>query len=327
MWGYKPVPGAPTPDAERPALNALAEMQDTIPWYRFSTSGDGSVDPGDESEAVGDADAVKSTGYGLRNIRRVVPLLMAATLRPGEDNAQLIEIYERLIDQWSRELEHVVNVIGGAESRERYGGQLGPRFMPLPRERQKAAMRFLNENAFTTPVYFLDTQILRRMEPEGTLRRISSAQARILSAVLENDRLGRLSEYQALAALSPRGARDVYPVPELLADLRAGIWNELSRSNVSIDPFRRALQRSYLAQADAKINPTPAIVITASPSRTSRARVGTSPNTDVRALFRGELTDLDAALQSALSRATDRETRLHILDARAEIKRILDPPR
>ncbi|HLE56164.1 MAG TPA: zinc-dependent metalloprotease [Rhodothermia bacterium] len=327
MWGYKPIHGVRTPDAERPALNSWAQMQDTISWYRFSTSGDGGVDPGDESEAVGDADAVKSTGYGLRNIRRVVRLLMPATLRPGEDNAELVEIYERLIDQWSRELEHVVNVIGGAESREKYGGQLGPRFVPLPHERQKVAMKFLNENAFTTPLYLLDTQILRRMEPEGALRRINSAQSRILAAVLENDRLARLSEYQALATFSAKGSRDVYPVPELLADLRAGIWSELLHSSVRIDPFRRALQRSYLAQADAKINPAPAIVITSGPTRPSRARVGTGPNTDMRALLRGELTDLDEALRSAMVRAADRETRLHMLDARAEIKRILDPPR
>jgi len=326
MWGYKPIPGARTPDAERTTLNAWAEMQDSIPWYRHSTSGDANADPGDESEAVGDADAVKSTGYGLRNIRRVVPLLMTATLRPGEDNAELMEIYQRLIDQWTQELEHVVNVIGGAESREKYGGQLGPRFIPLPRDRQKAAMRFLNEHAFATPSFFLDTRILRRMEPEGTLRRIGSAQARILTDVLDNDRLARLSEYKALAAGAAKD-RDVYSVTELLADVRTGIWSELSRPGVAIDPFRRALQRSYLAQADAKINPTPAIVITSSRTSASRSRVGTGPNTDIRALMRGELTDLDEALRSAVSRAGDRETRLHILDTRAEIRRILDPPR
>jgi hypothetical protein len=269
---------------------------------------------------------VKSKGYGLRNIKRVVPLLMSATLRPGEDNTELIEIYQRLIDQWSQELEHVANVVGGAESREKYGGQLGPRFTPLPRERQKAAVRFLNENAFTTPVFFLDTRILRRMEPEGTLRRIGSAQSRILTDLLDNDRLARLSEYKALAAVSPKSG-DIYPVSELLADVRLGIWSELSRSSVLIDPFRRALQRSYLAQADAKINPAPAILITSSRTSTSRARVGMGPNTDIRALMRGELADLDNALASAVARAADRETRLHILDARAEIKRILDPPR
>jgi hypothetical protein len=322
MWGYKPVPGARSPDAERPTLNSWAEMQDSVTWYRFSTSGDGEVDPGDESEAVGDADAVRSTGYGLRNIKRVVPLLMAATLRPGEDNTDLIEIYDRLIEQWAREMEHVINVVGGSESQEKYGGQLGPRFTPLSRSRQKSAVRFLNENAFTTPTYFLDTRILRRMEPEGTLKRIGGAQSRLLSGLLDNDRLGRLSEYEALAT---GRSRDVYPVPELLADVRRGIWRELSASSVVIDPFRRSLQRAYLAQADSKINPAPAIIITGSRGGSSRSRAGSGTNSDLRALMRGDLMDLDVALRSAADRAVNRETRLHILDARAEIKRILDP--
>ncbi len=324
MWGYRPVVGARTSDAERPMLNSWAEMQDSVPWYRFSTSGDGEVDPGDEIEAVGDADAVKSTAYGLRNIRRVVPLLMSATLRPGEDNAQLVELYERLVDQWGREMEHVINVVGGSETQEKYGEQLGPRFTPLSRARQKSAVRFLNENAFTTPDYFLDIQILRRMEPEGTLKRIGGAESRLLSELLDDDRLGRLSEYEALAAKG-KSRDDVYPVTELLADVRAGVWKELSASSVTIDPFRRALQRAYLAQADSKINPTRAIVITSSRGGASRSRIGTGPNNDLRALMRGELMDLDQELKSSVGRATNRETRLHLLDARAEIKRILDP--
>jgi hypothetical protein len=163
------------------------------------------------------------------------------------------------------------------------------------------------------------------MEPEGSLRRIGAAQTRILNELLESDRLTRLSEYEALAAHGPRGNRDVYPVPELLADVRRGIWSELGASRVTIDPFRRRLQRSYIAQADAKINPSPAMIISSGQSAGSRSAVSVGSNSDLRALMRGELNDLDSALQAALPRAADRETRLHILDARAEIKRILDP--
>ena len=96
-------------------------------------------------------------------------------------------------------MEHVVNVVGGAEAREKYGGQPGPRFVPLTRSRQKAAVTFLNHHAFTTPTFFLDTRVLRRMEPEGTLKRIGSAQSRILVDLLDGDRLARLSDYEALA--------------------------------------------------------------------------------------------------------------------------------
>ena len=164
------------------------------------------------------------------------------------------------------------------------------------------------------------------MEPEGTLKRIGSAQSRILVDLLDGDRLARLSDYEALAGKAGSGGSDVYPVPELLADVQRGIWSELASSQVTIDPFRRSLQRAYLAQADGKINPQPAIIISSSRrGGASRVSVGGGPNSDVRALMRGELTDLDAALRAAIPRASNRETRLHLLDARAEIKQILEP--
>lgn len=317
-WGYTPIPDAKTPEAERPTLNEWAEMQDSIPWLRFTVSGNHDADPGDQTEAVGDADAVKSTALGLRNIRRTVPMLLGATQRPEEDNSQLSELYDRLLDQWSSEIEHVVNIVGGAESLEKYGDQPGPRFTPVSRERQVAAVRFIEDNAFRTPDYFIDTRILGRIEPEGTLRRIGGAQNRILTGLLDSDRLNRMAEYQALA----KKGTPVYSPGELLTDVRRSVWSELGSSRVTIDPFRRAIQRAFLAQADAKLNSSPAAVIVISGSGPRR---GSGPNSDIRALMRGELMDLDASLRSASDRASDRTTRLHILDSRAEIKRILDP--
>jgi hypothetical protein len=319
-WGYAPVRGAHTPDDERATLDNWARKQDSIPWYRFSTSGSRDVDPGEESEAVGDADAVKSTALGLRNIRRTMAFLMPATLRPAQDNSELAELYDKLVDQWAIEMEHVVNVVGGSESREKYGGQLGPRFTPVPASRQREAVRFLNENAFRTPRYLIDLEIARRIEPEGELRRIGSAQSRVLYALLDGDRLARIAEHEALAP----GSRGVYRLGDMLTDVRRSVWSELSDKSVVIDPFRRRLQRTWLAQADGKINPSPAVII-GSGGRAPRSRYVAGPHNDVRALMRGELLALDASIDSALSRASDRTTRLHLLDAREEIRRILDP--
>src|SRR6266404_124934 len=65
MWGYKPIPGARTPAEERKTLDEWARAQDKTPWLRFSTAGTRGSDPGENTEAVGDADAVKSTALGL----------------------------------------------------------------------------------------------------------------------------------------------------------------------------------------------------------------------------------------------------------------------
>lgn len=319
MWGYKPVSGARNPEDEKPLLDSWARMQDSVPWYRFSTSRSQGADFGEETEAVGDADAIKSTGYGLRNIRRVVPMLIPATERATGDNNDLESLYNSLVDQWTTELGHVANIVGGAETREKYATQPGVRFIPLPRARQKAAVAFLNENAFQTPAYLLDERILRRLEPEGALDRIRSAQSEVLGNLLNVSRMARLVEYEALAEKK----NNAYPLGEMLSDVRHGIWGELVAGSVSVDPFRRNLQRSYIDQIASRLAPAPNANAFGIQIFLGR-RVG---STDARALLRGELIDLDTSIRSAIPRAADRETRFHLLDARDQIDRILHPNR
>ena len=317
MWGYKPVPGARTPEDEKPVLDSWARQQDSVPWLRFSTSQSQGADYAEETEAVGDADAVKSTGYGLRNIKRVVPMLIPATERATGNNEDLEALYSAVVDQWTAEMNHVANIVGGAETREKYATQPGARFVPLPRARQKAAVRFLIDNAFQTPSYLLEERILRRIEPEGALDRIRGAQASVLGSLLNVSRMARLVEYEALAG----NQRNVYPLSEMLADVRGGVWSELARERVTIDPFRRNLQRAYIDLIANRLSPAPNANAFGVQVVLGR-KVG---STDARALLRGELVDLDAQLRAGLPRAANRETRLHILDSRDQIDRILHP--
>jgi hypothetical protein len=322
-WGYTPIPSARTPDAEWPTLNRWSREQDATPWYRFNMSDSRGADPGDQSEAVGDADPVKATGWGIKNIKRTVPLLIPATVREGEDYDDLSELYGRLIGQWATELRHVAILVGGADAQEKYAGQTGPRYQPWPRARQREAVQFLNENAFATPTFFLTDEILRLIEVEGALRRINQAQAGILNTVINDRRLERLIEFEALAL---RNSSGTYSLTDLLTDLRGGIWRELSASSVTIDPFRRELQRSYLASAAAKINP-PAFVPPAGLPPQFLAQIGPARATsDIKAAFRADLRTLDVQLQTAIPRASG-ITRAHLQDARDQIKRILDPDR
>jgi CBS domain-containing protein len=319
MWGYKPIPRARTPEDERSTLDSWARQQDTVPWYRFSTSGSKGADAGEATEAVGDADAVRSTSLGLKNIKRVMPMLMSAAIKPAENNDDLTELYTRLIGQWQREMGHVVNVIGGSSSQEKYGSQPGPRFTPFPRQRQREAMQFLNENVFRTPQFFLDPLVLRRIEPEGALARIRSAQNAILTLLLNNNRMTRLIEYNALTPAKSES----YSLREMTGELRGGIWTELASPRVTVDAFRRNLQYAYLEQMGAKINgPFPTAPAGASPQL---AATFIPPPDEARALLRSELMVLDAQLRDAIARAADPDTRIHIVDARHRIDVILNP--
>ena len=85
------------------------------------------------------------------------------------------------------------------------------------------------------------------------------------------------------------------------------IWSELEAGPVRIDVYRRRLQNSYIDLLSTKLNGRPAVA------------------DDYRALIKQELRDLSAALAAATPRASDRQTRAHLADARDQIAKALDP--
>jgi hypothetical protein len=323
-WGYAPIADATTPEAERPTLDRWARQQDSVPWLRFaSDAGILGADPGEANEAVGDDDAVRSTALGLRNIRRVMKLVEpATTARPGDTYDDLEEMYGRLIGQWATELGHVARIPGGESKQAKVVGQAGAVYSTIPAARQRAAVAFLNENAFATPTYFLDPSILRKIEPAGSIDRIGGAQRRVLATLLDNTRLQRMVELEGTA----RG-RDVYTLGDMLVDLRRGLWKELA-TGAPIDPYRRRLQRTYLDLLDAKLNPASNPLLANLPPGIPRELVlslTTAP--DATALLRGELVELQRDVAAALPRTTDRTSRLHLQATRDAIETILHPRR
>ena len=195
-WGYAEIRDAATPEGECSVLDEWAREQDDAPWLRFTTPDDAGSDPADQTEAVGDADPVKATGWGIANLERAMAYLIDATVKPTEGYDDLETLYGRMVSQWRTELSHVARLVGAADTQERYGSQPGPRFTPVSRERQKEAVEFLHEMAFKTPAFLLVDSIVRRIEPVGSIERVVSAQASILNLTIQNNRLIRMSEYE-----------------------------------------------------------------------------------------------------------------------------------
>ncbi len=313
-WGYTPIPSARTPDEEQPTLDAWARQQDEFPWLRFSTP-DAEGDPENNTEAVGDADAVRATTLGMRNLERVTASLLRVAEKPGESYDELETLYGQAVGQWGRYMGHVAAIVGGAYTQEKYG--TGERFRPLEKARQHEALLYLNRTAFHVPEMFLNRDILRRIENEGVVERFRLQQSRVLSSLLSQSRLERLSEFEAMA----ERPSDVYTMADLMTDLRAGVWGELSQSSVRVDVYRRNLQRAFLQVADSRINPTEAEL-----NRQNNPAPDPAES-DVRAVMRAALQDLDRLAQQAVPKAADPMTRIHLRDVRTEIERIMNVDR
>ncbi len=219
-WGYRHIPTARSPDAERPILDSLARLQDAQPLDRWIGDGE-PVDPRIVTEALGD-DPVKASGYGVRNIKRLVPMLIPATTGERLDNYERLDgMYTELINQWAREMNHVAVVVGGVYQFTKYAGQSGRVYQPVPRTKQAEAVQFLNDNVFTTPSFFFDPEILRRIEPTGFVERVRARQTAILNTLFQDGRLSRLAEQSATQPGS-------YTIADLCGDVRRGAFSEFS---------------------------------------------------------------------------------------------------
>jgi hypothetical protein len=266
---------------------------------------------------VGDADPVKATRLGFKNIRRVVTYIAPAAIRAGEDNADLAELYNRTVGQWRTEASHVATLIGGGMVQYKSGSQKGPVYTALPRARQAEAMRFLNDEVFSTPTYLIRPEIASRIEAGGMINRINGAQSGVLGNVLDDGRMNRLLEQEAM------NRQNAYSLASMLDDLRRGIWSEVySRSPA--DAYRRELQSDFLTQMNGKLNPPPLNPALVAQAAQFGIRI-TPLSDDAKSHVRGTLSVLRADIQRAIPGISDRPTKLHLQGALHRIDNILDP--
>ncbi len=313
-WGYTPIPGAKTSDDEKATLNAWLKPQEKEPWLRFSTPGTSGIDPGDQTEAVGDADPVKATTLGTKNLQRVLGLLPKAALKEGEDLKELSHLYDAVWGQWRRELGHVTVLVGGYDTENKHGGQTGGRFTPVAVARQAEAVKFLSGAVLKTPTWILDSALLAKLEPGSGQMRLLSAQRGVLGALLDRARLSRLEEQEAQLG------EKSYAIGQLLADLRSGIFTELTGAAPKVDPYRRNLQRAYVELLGNLLNQPAMPTMAAGGLGMTVLMVNTSD--DCRGAVRAELKALQALVAKP---GAPKATRAHLEDLKDQIARVLDP--
>lgn len=317
MWGYRPILDAETSEDEQMTLNQWILDKKGDPVYRYGRQGN-SYDPSTQSEDLGD-DAMLASEYGIKNLKRIMPNLMEWTAeedKPFKDFDDLEEMYGQVIGQFNRYMGHVKTNIGGVMEVYKATGQDEAVYTHTPKEVQKSAMKFINENLFATPEWMMEEEIIARTGDFGALERIRSLQVSTLNNILEWGRLGRVIENEAL------NGNDAYKINELFTDLRGGIWTELSRG-ATIDVHRRSLQRAHIERLDLMLNGEVAQL----PARFRRFR-GPQINasqSDIRPMARAELKTLKRQVDGAISRTSDQMSKIHLEDISERIDLVLDP--
>ncbi|WP_410530023.1 zinc-dependent metalloprotease [Winogradskyella sp. SM1960] len=313
-WGYRPILDK-TAEEEKPILNEWIMKHAGDPLYRFGHQQSGDVvDPSSQTEDLGD-NAMLASEYGIKNLKRIVPNLIEWTTEAGEDYEDLDEMYGHVVSQFNRYMGHVSNNIGGVYENYKTADQEGAVYTAVPKDHQKEAMAFIQEHLFETPEWLIDKDIFDRIEFTGSVERVRAMQSRTLNNIMSLGKMQRLIEASTYD-------NNAYALPDMMSDLRAGVWSEL-RTRKAIDTYRRNLQRAHIDRLEYLMtaeNQTPG-------RRSSSSYVKFTPvntsQSDIRAVVRAELTALRSQLRS--SRGRDAMSRIHIADAIERINLILDP--
>ncbi len=316
-WGYRPIDSATSPDAEKATLNQWIREHEDDPMYFYGrqTSTAGQVDPRSQREDIGD-DAMKASGYGLANLERVADNMVDWIGVDGERYNDLANYYGALTFHWNLFTGHVARYIGGVYETPKTYDQDGYVYEPVPEDKQREAMAFLQAHVFEPPTWIINPDILARIEQDGAVERMRGLQSGVLNLVLHFGRLARMIEAEA------RLGDDAYTMAEMMAELRTGIWSEL-RSGDATSIYRRNLQRSYLERLDYLMTAEHASVPAAAQAFMAYSPINVSQS-DIRPVVRGELTTLRSDVNRALRRTSDTATRLHLQDVLVRIDDILE---
>ena len=270
------------------------------------------------------ADGIEATRLGMKNLERTLGWLPSAVLKSGEDFSDLDNMYGEVLSQRSLELGHVMTIVAGVTETEFHAGQSGnPNYVPVAKARQKAAVQLFNDLVFKTSSLLIHPEITGKISATGTVSRVLGEQRGMINGLLQDGRLNRLVEFEAL---SPATA---YPISELLSDLKNGIFSEFSQPRVTTDLYRRNLQRAYVDALTTKLGPPaapPTLPTGLPPDVVRRVRGNFSPlSGEAKSQIRGSLVEIQGLLTAAKSKATDKATKLHITDALLAIDEVLNP--
>lgn len=298
-WGYRLIPEAETPEDEQSILDEWILEKAGNPIYRFGSSR--GYDPSIQTEDLS-GNPVQASTYGMMNLKKVVPNLIEWTSTEGESYSDLEEIYGELVFQWNRYVGHVITNIGGVYTNRKASDQEGPVYEIVPKSYQEKALQFLNDHALSSPDWLMNKDILTRIDYEGAVEQAQGLQGSFLARILNNDRMLRLIEAETFYG------DDAYSLPEMLADLRKGVWAEIYDAG-TINTYRRNLQRAYLEIIKEKLDE----------ESDDYEEVAGS---DIQPMLKQNLKTLRNDIKKA--RISDTASRSHLEDAADRIDVILD---
>lgn len=297
-WGYAPMPWAATHWDEVQTLDAWASRQVHEPMLRFYDNFN-SVDPTAQSEALGD-DQMKASSYGIANLKRIMNYIEPASVRIGEDYSEMRRMHGAVTSQYRRYLGHVLGNVGGVIETDYRGGRGSDVYVPVSKATQTRAVKWLLDNTVNNPpAWIVPHRIMSKISPNSGATTLRGFQSQALGGLVQNSRLSRMADNAAR-----NGSKALSP-PEMMSMIRKAVWSDLKTASPKIGYQERETQRLYVNLLTGKVS---------------------TNSSEVNALMLNDLQMQMKAIQGAMPRVKDHQTRIHLQDLHRSIKMTLENP-
>lgn len=191
-------------------------------------------DPRVQTENTG-AERVAATRLGVANLQRSLARLDAGT---GGDSKLYAATYDVVLSRHVALLKSVNRLVAGVMPA--MGASEGPRPRVVPAAEQRDAVLFLAGDGASSLEPYAASDLVERVSVYGGYRAIDRIQAGLVSDLMTGATV-------ALLETQNRADPAAYSPMDFGRDLTAAVWGDLG----SAPPTRRALQRGYVAAAQA----------------------------------------------------------------------------
>jgi hypothetical protein len=337
-YAYKPIGGGT--EGEREKLAEIAKKL-TQAGNDFATDEDmyASSDPQVNLWDLG-SDPMK---FGQDRIQLAAELLKGVSERvvdKGEGYQRARKAFDVLLMQYANGTHLVTNYVGGVHMNRDHRDDPDGRdpFIPVKADKQRQALKFLQEQVLTDKPFAFPPEVLRKLASDRWMhwgkdsamasveyplhQRVLEIQMTVLDHCFDPATLTRIQNN----ALQTKGDEKPLLMAEVFRAVTDGVWGDLAppadgKKDISSTVIRRNLQREYVKKLSDLVLGKSTQVFTI---QMFFSDPPASPP-DARSLARMHLRDIAGRIAGALNRkdAVDDATRAHLEECQERIAKVL----
>jgi hypothetical protein len=232
-WNYSFYPEISDATVEADLLTKMVSEAIKDPVYRYGKQLSYALDPRSQTEDLGD-DAIKASEYGIENLKYLIGNLNNWVGADDEDFSYRSEIYDGIIFQYIRYINHVFANVGGIYLNEvKVADKMVP-FESVEREKQKSALLFIMNQI--NNIDWLDNEILmQNMTIMGSAKNL-------IQSILAKAVISAPGKVMLSASIS----KDPYDFFECSDDVFNFVWSQSSSKKRALTPIAKFMQIEYV---------------------------------------------------------------------------------